>query len=88
MIAVVPRSSQNRIESLADGGWRVRITAPPVDGAANDALLKFMSTILDVPRSRLCIVTGESSRHKRVRVEGVASDALEQRLQQALLRQR
>ena len=49
----------------------VRLNAPPVDGAANEALIAFLSDILDVPRRSIAIVSGQTSRDKRVRVEGL-----------------
>ena len=49
----------------------MRLAAPPVDGAANEALIAFLSEALDVPRRDLTLVSGERSRDKRVRVEGL-----------------
>ena len=49
----------------------IRLNAPPVDGAANEALIAFLSDILDVPRRSIAIVSGQTSRDKRVRVEGI-----------------
>ena len=85
-LAVVPRSSANAVELSADGIVRVRVTAPPVDGAANAALLRLLADALGVPRSRLSIACGESSRRKRVLVTGFVPDALDQRLQAVLSR--
>jgi uncharacterized protein (TIGR00251 family) len=79
-ITVAPRSSVNRLDQLSDGSLHVRITAPPVDSAANTALLRFLADILDVPRSRLTIASGASSRHKRVVVEGLGPDDLAEKL--------
>ena len=58
----------------------IRLNAAPVDGAANDALIAFLSEILDVPRRSIAIVSGETSRDKRVRVEGIVADAAIARL--------
>jgi hypothetical protein len=49
----------------------IRLNAPPVEGAANDALIAFLSEILDVPRRSIAITSGLTSRDKRVRVEGI-----------------
>lgn len=49
----------------------IRLNAPPVDGAANEALIAFLSDILDVPRRSIAIASGLTSRDKRVRVEGI-----------------
>ena len=67
---------------------RVRIAAPPVDGAANAALLRFLADVLDVPRLALAIVSGEISRHKRSLVEESRPTSSKQRLQEALGRER
>ena len=83
-VDVVPRAGNTSIAQLADGRIQIRVVAPPVDGAANAALLQFLADILDVPRSRLEIVSGALSRRKRVFVAGVASDDLEMRLHAAL----
>jgi len=53
----------------------VRLAAPPVDGAANDALIAFLSAALDLPRRQITIVSGERSRDKRVRIAGIGTDA-------------
>jgi uncharacterized protein YggU (UPF0235/DUF167 family) len=71
---------------LADGALRIRLAAAPVDGAANAALLRFLADALDVPRSRLTIVSGEASRRKRIVLEGLPVDDLEARLRRALAR--
>jgi len=58
---------------VLDGALRVRLHAPPVDGAANDALVKFLADRLAVPRRGVRILTGTTSRTKMVEVEGVTS---------------
>jgi uncharacterized protein len=87
-LAVTPRASTNRLELQQDGTLRVRITAAPVDGAANSALVKYLSNALDIPRSRLDITSGESSRNKRIVVDGVGPEDLANRLLEALAKQR
>ena len=83
-ITVVPRAGRSSIEESTDGTLRVRVAAPPVDGAANVALLRFLADVLDVPRSRLEIASGKSNRHKRVVVEGMTPGELQERLRVAL----
>lgn len=84
-ITVSPRSSRNRLERRADGTLLLRIAAPPVDGAANIAVLKFLAGVLAIPRSRLSIASGETSRRKRILIEGVPPEELAIRLGGALL---
>ena len=59
---------------MRDGVLLVRLTAPPVEGAANAALIEVLSKALHVPKRALTIVSGHRSRLKRVRVEGVTED--------------
>lgn len=68
-VRVTPRSARNEIaEILSDGTVRVRLTAPPVDGKANAALIKFLAEVLGVAPSRLEIVAGETGRDKLVSI--------------------
>jgi uncharacterized protein (TIGR00251 family) len=83
-VIVAPRAARSSIERQADGAIQVRVTAPPVDGAANAALLRLLADVLDVPRSRLEIIGGASSRRKRILIAGIAPDMVETRLQAAL----
>src|SRR5689334_14576993 len=70
-LTAVPRSRANRVEIDTGEAIRVRITAAPVDGAANARLLKYLATILDVPSSALSVISGTQARHKRVLARGI-----------------
>jgi uncharacterized protein (TIGR00251 family) len=70
-VQVVPRASRERLGPLVGDRLKVQITAPPVDGEANEALRALLAKRLGVPRSQVQIVRGESSRKKSVRVQGV-----------------
>jgi uncharacterized protein len=83
-VVVVPRAGRSSIDRLADGAIQVRVAAPPVDGAANSALLRFLAGALDVPRSRLEIISGAASRRKRISFAGLTPVELESRLQAEL----
>jgi hypothetical protein len=61
----------------------VRLAAAPVDGAANDALLEFLSQVLDVPKRHITIAGGERSRNKRLRIAGLSPAELAARLARA-----
>jgi uncharacterized protein len=74
-IKVVPRASADRVAGIEDRHLKIRITAPPVEGKANDHLLKFLAEHLKVRRSQLCLLQGEGSRLKRIRVAGLTPDA-------------
>ncbi len=70
-VYVVPRSSANRVLGAYNGEVKIALTAPPVKGAANRALVELLAGKLGLPRGAVSLVSGHSSRHKVVRVEGV-----------------
>jgi uncharacterized protein (TIGR00251 family) len=74
-IRVVPRAPRTRVDGTRGGALLIRLAAPPVDGAANDALIAFLSDALALPRRNISIVSGEKSRDKRVRIEGIDEPA-------------
>lgn len=78
-VRVIPRSRKNEV-IWEEGTLRVRLTAPPVDGAANEALLKLLAARLDVPRSTLSIVQGATARQKMLQIDGLTAEDLEQKL--------
>lgn len=75
-IKVLPRSSRNEFAGEQEGMLRVKLTAPPVEGAANKALIEFLSGKLKVAKSRITILTGETGRTKTVRVAGIKKEDL------------
>jgi len=75
-VRVQPRASRTAIAGMRDGALLVRVTAPPVEGQANDALVRLLSARLNVPRSAVRIVAGERGRVKRVAVRGASSEAV------------
>jgi uncharacterized protein len=80
-LRITPRASKNEIvEILSDGTVKVHLTAPPVDGKANEALLKFLSEILDVPVSSLDIVAGAGGRDKLISVTDMDADTLHKKI--------
>ena len=69
-VQVVPRASRSELVGEHDGALRVRIAAPPVDGAANDELVRLLARAFGVPRSAIDITAGHASKLKTVRVAG------------------
>lgn len=65
-LRVIPRARQNKIDVDANGTYRIHITAAPVDGAANAAVVRALADYFDVPKSHIKIVRGETSRNKVV----------------------
>jgi len=77
---VVPRASATAVASRHGDGVRIRVAAPPVDGAANEELVRFMAKRLGVSRGAVTIARGQSSRRKTVTIEGISTDAALARL--------
>lgn len=75
-VYVQPRASRSRLCGLHEGELKLQLAAPPVDGAANDACRLFFSRLCRVPRSAVTILAGETSRHKRLRIEGGTVEAI------------
>lgn len=73
-IRVQPRASANEIAGAHGEALRIRLTAPPVGGAANDALIEFLAATFGIARSDVTIVAGSSSRSKIVELRGIAED--------------
>jgi uncharacterized protein len=73
-IHVIPRARRTEIAGERDGALLVRLAAPPVEGAANDALIEFLAATLGLPRRAIHIVSGERSRRKRVAIAGMTAE--------------
>src|SRR3954447_17409022 len=72
-VCVIPRSSKSEIVGELDGTLKIKLKAPPVDGAANDELVRLIAKELEMPQSSIEIVSGHSSKKKRVCVNGVSA---------------
>ncbi len=81
-VRVVPRSSRNQIVGVEGGALKIKLIAPPVEGAANAALIEFIAEWLSVRKSAVAIVSGDKSRNKIVRIRGVARDLVWAKLNQ------
>ena len=68
-VRVVPRASRSEIVGLHGRALKIRIASPPVDGAANEELVRMLAKTLRVPRSAVAVASGEASRSKRVRID-------------------
>lgn len=69
-VRVVPRASKSEIVGEHDGALKVRIASPPVDGAANEELIRLLAKAFEVSRSAVEILSGHTSKVKHVRIEG------------------
>jgi uncharacterized protein (TIGR00251 family) len=75
-IRVAPRASRDAIVGVHDGALKIALTAPPVEGAANDALVRLLAKALGVPKGAVRLVQGERSRDKVVEIDGVDEAAV------------
>jgi len=81
VVRVTPRASKNEIvDILSDGTVKVHLTAPPVEGKANEALLKFLAKVLDVPLKQLELVAGVGGRDKLISVIDLDADTLHKKI--------
>ena len=80
-VKVHPRAKRSAVAGRFGEAWKVDLAAPPVDGKANDECVRFFAELAGVPRSRVHIVSGATSRNKVVEIDGIDEAALERMLQ-------
>lgn len=83
-VRVQPRARKNAITGVMGDAIKVALTAPPVEGRANQAVIEFFAELFQIPRASVTIASGEASRNKVIRVAGLGRVAVEQRLAAAL----
>ena len=79
-VCVQPRARRNAILGELGDALKIALTAPPVDGRANEACIEFFANLLDVPRSSVAITTGQNNRNKVIRVTGLSAEEVRRRL--------
>jgi len=82
-VKLQPRASANEIGDALGNELRIKVTAPPVDAAANEALVKFLARHLDCPRNRVELVRGHTSRHKTLKLYGLTPEDVVAKLGEA-----
>jgi uncharacterized protein (TIGR00251 family) len=75
-VKLQPRASSSEIGDLADDELRIRVTVPPVDAQANEALLRLLADTLNCPRGKAGLISGHTSRHKVVKVHGLTEETV------------
>jgi len=81
LVRVHPRAKKNAITGEVGEALKIALTAPPVEGKANDACVEFLAKVLKVPRSSVTIAAGQGSRNKVIRVAGLSAQDVNRRLQ-------
>jgi uncharacterized protein (TIGR00251 family) len=79
-VKIHPRAKRDAITGEIGGTLKLAVTAPPLDGRANDACTQFLARLLEVPRSSVTIAAGQNSRNKIVRVSGITAEQVRARL--------
>lgn len=79
-VKVQPRASRNEVGEILGNELKVKVTAPPVDAAANEALVRFLAEILDCPRGSVQLVRGQTSRHKQILLRGLSAESVAAKL--------
>lgn len=79
-VKVHPRARKNAITGELGDTLKVSLTAPPIEGKANEACIEFFANLLKVPRSSVTIAAGQSSRNKVIRVAGLSAQEIQDRL--------
>jgi uncharacterized protein (TIGR00251 family) len=79
-IRLQPRASRNEVGEPQGPELRIRVTAPPVDAAANEALLRLLADTLDCPRGKVALVRGHTSRHKTIKIQGLTIEGILKKL--------
>src|SRR5512135_3904161 len=75
-IKLQPRASKNEIGEALGNELKIKVTAPPVDAAANEALVRLLAEVLDCPRGAVQLARGHTSRHKQLVVRGMTAEAV------------
>ena len=80
-LRLIPRAAKNAIQGEHGDALKIRLCAPPVDGAANAALIEFLSDTLSLPRARIRLLSGKTSRTKRVLLAGMKAGEIRERME-------
>jgi uncharacterized protein (TIGR00251 family) len=82
-VKVQPRASKNEIGEALGNELKVKIAAPPVDSAANDALVRFLAEVLSCARGDVQLIRGQSSRHKQIFIQDMSASEVESRFEKS-----
>jgi uncharacterized protein (TIGR00251 family) len=83
-VRVQPRASNSGVAGELDGVLKIRLAAPPVEGQANEELIRLLAKLFDAPRQRIAILSGQTSKNKVVSIRGISVDEAEKVLTWAL----
>jgi uncharacterized protein len=84
-VRVQPRASRSQIAGEIDGMLKIRVAAPPVEGEANEELIRLIAKLFEIPRANVALIAGQSSKNKLVRVSGISLERCKKVLDEALV---
>ncbi len=83
-VRVQPRASRSGVAGELDGALKIRLAAPPVDGEANEELIRVLAKLFDMPRAQIAIASGQTSKNKLIHIAGMSADKAGEILQSVL----
>lgn len=83
-VRVQPRASRSGVAGEIDGALKLRLAAPPVDGEANEELIRYLAKLFGLPRANVALVSGATTKNKVVRISGIPSREVERTLNETL----
>jgi hypothetical protein len=75
-----PRASKTQVQGLHGEALKIRLQAPPVDGKANETLIEFLAKTLGIPQRQITLISGQTSRQKRLNLQGITANQVGIRL--------
>ena len=87
-VRVQPRASKSGVAGELDGALKIRLAAPPVDGEANEELIRVLAKLFNAPRQQVALLSGLTSKNKLVRVSGISAEEVERVLAETLSQRR
>lgn len=82
-VHIQPRASRNGLVGIHEGSLKVRLTAPPVEGKANEECIRYLAECFNIPKSRMEIMQGHKSRRKTILLRGIAPESIQEILRQS-----
>lgn len=79
-IYLQPGAKKSEVAGFHNGNIKIKVNSPPVDGKANEALILFLSDLLNIPKSSIEIISGKKSRIKKLKIVGISDDVIKQRI--------
>jgi uncharacterized protein len=83
-VYIQPNAGRSQVSSFSAGVLKVRIAAPPIEGKANQKLIEFLSEVLDIAKSNLIIIRGQTGKHKLIEITGLSEEQINNRIERSI----